>query len=155
MPPDGRETHVAGGAAADGKVKTENAEISKKKAWTIILISLLDDIVILILLGLAVWHFNITMSWWLWVIIGLGLAGFIFVRTWAVVPALRRKKISGAEGMIGEPGRVVQPLTPEGTVRVGIEYWHAVSLEGDIEAGEQVEIVRLDRLKLEVKRRES
>ena len=136
-------------------MKTENAEISKKKAWTIILISLLDDVVILILLGLAVWYFKITLSWWLWVIIGLGLAGFIFIRTWAVLPALRRKKISGAEGMIGEACEVIQPLKPEGTVRLGIEYWHAVSLEGDIEAGEQVEIVRLDRLKLEVKRRQS
>lgn len=135
-------------------MKIDSKDISKKKAWVIILISLIDDIVILVLLGLAVWYFSIRLPVWAWIVIGLGLAGFIFVRTWAVLPALRRRKITGAEGMIGESCKVIEPLHPEGTVRVGIEYWHAVSLEGDIETDEMVEIVGLDRLKLEVRRKE-
>ena len=101
---------------------TEKSEISTKKAWFIILISLIDDIIILGLIGLAVWYFKISLPVWAWIIIGLALAAFIFVRTWVVLPALRRKKVTGAEGMIGQVGEVVESVTPGLVVRVSGEY---------------------------------
>ncbi|MFH1646103.1 MAG: NfeD family protein [Chloroflexota bacterium] len=134
---------------------TEKDRISTKKAWLIVLVSLIDDIVILAVIGLAVWYFKIRLPLWAWIVIGLVLVGFIFVRTWLVVPAMRRKKITGSEGMLGMPCEVIEALTPRGVVRVEGEYWQAGSAEGDIEAGEEVEIVGIKGLKLEVKRKAS
>ena len=85
----------------------------------------------------------------------MALAAFIFVRTWAVLPALRKKKVTGAEGMVGLVGEVVETLTPGGVVRVHGEYWRAKSVDGDIEIDEEVEIVDIKRLSLEVRRKES
>ena len=53
--------------------------------------------------------------------------------------------------MIGEQGRAVDPLTPLGTITVNGEYWRAKSLDGNIEVGENVEIVGLEGLTLKVK----
>jgi membrane-bound ClpP family serine protease len=134
---------------------TKNKEISTKKAWFIILISLIDDIIILGLITLAVWYFHIMLPLWVWILIGLALVAFIFVRTWVVLPVLRKKKMTGAEGMIGLIGEVVESETPGLVIRVSGEYWQAKCLDGDMEAGEEVEIVGVNRLKLEVKRRVS
>ena len=134
---------------------TDKSEMSKKKAWVIVLISLIDDIIILALIGLAVWYFKIRLPLWAWIAIGLALGAFIFVRTWVVIPSLRKKKITGGEGMIGLTGEVVESLTPGMVVRVSGEYWQANCLDGDIEVGEEVEIVGINRLNLEVKRKVS
>ena len=55
--------------------------------------------------------------------------------------------------MIGLTGEVVESETPGMVVKVIGEYWQATSVDGDIEAGEEVEIVGIYRLNLEVKRR--
>ena len=57
--------------------------------------------------------------------------------------------------MVGLVGEVVKSLKPDGVIRVSGEYWQAKSLEGDIEAGEDVEIIDIDRLNLEVRRKAS
>ncbi len=134
---------------------TEKREISNRKAWLIVLVSLIDDVIILVLIGLAVWYFKVKLSIWVWIPIGLAVGGFIFVRTWAVLPSLRRKKITGAEGMIGLVGEVVESLTPNGVIMVCGEYWQVKSVDGDVEIGEEVEILEINRLKLEVKRKVS
>jgi membrane-bound ClpP family serine protease len=134
---------------------TEKSEISNKKAWLIILVSLIDDIIILAVVIGVLWYFKVKLPIWAMIFIGLALGAFIFVRTWAVLPSLRRKKVTGAEGMIGMTGEVVTSLKPNGVVKVGSEYWQAKSLDGDVETGEDVEIQRVDRLKLEVKRKVS
>ena len=133
----------------------KKGEISTGRAWLIILVSLIDDIIILALIVLAVWYFHIMLPLWVWILIGLALAAFIFVRTRVVLPSLRRKKITGAEGMIGLAGEVVESETPGLVIRVGGEYWQAKCLDGDMEAGEEVEIVGINRLKLEVRRKTS
>lgn len=135
------------------KEMTAGNEISAKKAWLIVLVSLIDDIIILALVGLAVWYFKVKLPLWAWIAIGLALGAFVFVRTWAVLPSLRRKKVTGSEGMIGLTGEVVKSLNTGMIIRVNGEYWQAKCLNGDIEIGDEVEIVRMDRLKLEVKRK--
>ncbi len=90
---------------------------------------------------------------WVWIAIGLTLGTFIFIRTWAVLPSLRRKKVTGAEGMIGLECEVIKSLAPVGVVKVGSEYWKAKSVDEDIAAGEDVEILGLKGLTLEVKRK--
>ncbi|MCD6364198.1 MAG: nodulation protein NfeD [Synergistetes bacterium] len=66
--------------------------------------------------------------------------------------AQRRKPISGREGMIGEKGVVKTKLSPQGTILVHGELWKAVSLNGEIEEGESVEVVGIDGLTLKVRR---
>ena len=75
---------------------------------------------------------------------GLVLATVIFVVNRAVLLSLRRKKVTGAEGMVGMVGKVVRPLRPGGVIKIGSEYWQAKSLNGNIGAGEEVEIVEIE-----------
>ena len=125
------------------------------KAWLVVLIALLDEIVVLAIILLALWYFKVAIPLWAIITIGLVLGAFAFITHRALVPSLRRKKVTGAEGMIGLVGEVVESLTPGLVIRVSGEYWKAKCLDGDIEAGEEVEIVGIDRLKLEVKRKVS
>ena len=134
---------------------TKKGEKSTIKDWLIVLIALLDEIVVLAIVFVALWYFKVKLPLWAMIFIGLALGAFIFMRTWAVLPSLRRKKITGAEGMIGLVGEVVESMTPGMVIRVSGEYWQAKCPDGDIETGEEVEIVGIDRLKLEVRRKVS
>ncbi len=59
----------------------------------------------------------------------------------------------GAEGMLYKVGKVTKRLAPKGTIHVNGELWTAISLGGEtIEEGEEVEVLRLDGLKLYVDR---
>ena len=57
----------------------------------------------------------------------------------------------GPETLIGATGRVVEPLRPEGRVRVRGEVWQAKS-GAFIEAGARIRVRGRDRLNLEVDR---
>jgi membrane protein implicated in regulation of membrane protease activity len=60
---------------------------------------------------------------------------------------------SGAEGLVYQRARVVQPLAPAGKVAIQGVWWHAVSLSGErIEMGVQVEVIATERLTLSVDR---
>ena len=132
---------------------SDQGQISTKKAWTIVLISLIDDFVILAVVIGALWYFKVKLPLWAMIAIALVLGSYVFVRTWFVLPSVRRRKITGAEGMIGMVGEVTESLTPTGIIRVTGESWQAESIEGNIEIGEEVEILAMYRLKLEVKRK--
>ncbi len=129
----------------------EQYEISNKKAWTITLVSLIDEFVILAVIIGVLWYFKVKLPLWAMIAIGLFLGSYIFVRIWVVLPSVRRRKITGAEGMIGMVGEVIESLTPSGIIRVDGEIWQAESIEGDIAIGEEVEILTIYRLKLKVK----
>jgi len=133
----------------------KKGEMSTGRVWLLVLVSLIDDIIILAVVIGAMWYFKVKLPLWAMILIGLALGAFIFVRTWAVLPSLRRRKITGAEGMIGLVGEVVESETPGLLIRVSGEYWQAKCLDGDTEAGEEVEVVGINRLKLEVRRKTS
>lgn len=71
--------------------------------------------------------------------------GTLAVRTW------RQQPVSGLEGLIGEVGVVRERLAPRGRVWVHGEYWTAESDE-EIEAGQKVRVVGIDRMVLRVRR---
>ena len=71
----------------------------------------------------------------------------------AVIPSFHRRIVTGSEGMLGVQGRVVKPLKPVGTIVIKGEHWRAKSIEDSIEVNENVEIVGLDGLTLNVKRK--
>jgi membrane-bound ClpP family serine protease len=128
-------------------------EISNRKAWLLVLVSLLDDAALLALLFLALWFFHVKITGTIILVILVVVAIFFIIMHRAVVPALRRRKVTGAEGMIGQTGKVTQPLLPRGMIKIKDEYWNAISMDGDIEAGGEVEVVGISGLVLEVKRK--
>src|SRR4030042_3700706 len=133
----------------------KKGETTGLKAWLIVLIALLDDIAALVLVFVVLWLLDIRLSIPALVIIGLVLGTIIFFIHRAVVPSLRLKKLSGAEGMIGAVGEVTVALKPKGTVIIKGEYWQARSVEGEIEIGGEGEVLGKHVLMLEVRKQES
>ena len=133
---------------------TKKGEQPGMKAWLIVLIALLDDVAVLALVFVVLWFFDVEIPLAVIIIIGLVVGTFIFIVHRALVPSLRRKKVTGAEGMIGMVGEVVESPARGMVIKVGGEYWQAECTDRNMEAGEEVEIVGIDRLKLEVKRKE-
>lgn len=82
----------------------------------------------------------------------IGAAAVIFgLLLTLVVRSSRRKVTTGAEGLVGEIGEALTDLNLEGKVGVDGEIWDAVSNE-PIRRGEKVQILRLENLKIYVKK---
>jgi membrane-bound ClpP family serine protease len=133
----------------------KKGEISILKAWLIIAASLIDDAVVLVLIFLGLWYFRVKITWSIILVIALAIVAFVFIMHKAVVPSLRRRKVNGAEAMIGMIGKVTEPLQPAGTVKIKGEYWKAKSVDGEIKIGDDVEVLRIDGLNLEVRKKAS
>jgi membrane-bound ClpP family serine protease len=133
---------------------TGKQKSSGMKPWLIVLIALLDDIAAVALVLLLIWVFDVDIPLAVIIAIGVVLGAFAFIVHRAIVPSLRRKQETGSEAMIGLTGEVTQQLAPNGVIKVKGEYWQARSSGGNVEVGEDVEITGIDRLLLEVKRKE-
>jgi|WetSurMetagenome_2_1015567.scaffolds.fasta_scaffold02015_4 membrane-bound serine protease (ClpP class) len=122
------------------------------REWLVVILSLADDaaVVLLVLLGLWLAGIQITLS------IISGLLVFFIVLTIMmhrlIIPVLRKKPVTGVEGMIGTSGTTITPLNPGGLIRIRGENWQAISFEGDIEPGKKVIIVSVEGLILKVKK---
>jgi len=81
----------------------------------------------------------------------LTVSGFFVAVASLAFRAQRRQPQTGAEVLIGLIAEVREDLTPEGKVFVYGELWNAEADE-QIAAGEQVQVVAVDNLKLKVKR---
>ena len=123
------------------------------KDWLIVGVLLLDEAAALVLVLLVLWFFRIRISLPFVIVIALLLGTLVFITHKVILPSFHRKKVTGSEGMIGLGGEVIEPLTPVGVIRVEGEYWRAKSITENIAAGEEVEILGLDRLMLTVKRK--
>ncbi len=121
------------------------------KDWLIVGVLLLDDAAAIALVLLVVWILDIKIPLPVMIVAALLLGTFAFIIHKAVIPSLHKRKVTGSEGMIGLEGEVTKSLTPVGVIRVKGEYWTAKSVEGDIAAGEDVEILGINRLTLEVR----
>jgi len=134
---------------------TEKNELSGMKTWLIVLIALLDDVAVLVIIFVVLWFFDVEISLTAIIVIGLLLGTFVFIIHRAIVPSLRRKKMTGAEGMVGLTGEVSQSLNPKGVIKINGEYWKARSVEGEIDVGEEVVVLKIKGLNLEVKQKDS
>jgi membrane-bound ClpP family serine protease len=123
-----------------------------RRTGFLVVVAMLDDLVVVGLIFLAFWVFHVRLTAWAIAAIGLVLGSFVFIVHHALVPSLRLRTVTGAEGMIGQEAVVADALDPDGTVLVEGERWRARSLDGDIASGESVEIVSVERLSLEVRR---
>ena len=124
------------------------------KDWLIVLALLLDEVAVVGLVLIVLWFFQIRMPLWVAIFGALVLGAFVFIVHKVVIPIFHMKKVTGLEGMIGLEGEVIEPLTPAGVVRVAGEYWQAKSVAGDIPAGENVEVLGLNKLVLAVRRKD-
>jgi len=68
------------------------------------------------------------------------------------VRAQRRKPTTGSEGLVGEMGETLTPLSPEGQVRVHGEIWNARAADVPIEVGVRVVVTKIDNLLITVKK---
>ena len=68
--------------------------------------------------------------------------------------AMKKPVITGQEGMRGQTGFARTDINPTGQVQSGAELWTAELAEGQgrIRKGEKVEVVRVEGLKLKVKK---
>jgi membrane-bound serine protease (ClpP class) len=71
----------------------------------------------------------------------------------AIIRGQRRRKTTGAEGMIGEIAIAKTPLNPTGTVLAQGELWTATLEGGRVIPGEEVIIAKVEGLKLWVKKK--
>jgi len=122
------------------------------KDWLKVLVLLLDEAAAVVLVLLFLWFFRIRIPLWIAIVGALLLGTLAFVVPKVVIPSFHARKVTGSEGMIGLEGQVIEPLTPVGIIRVEGELWKAKSVAGDVPADETVEIMKLNKLVLEVKR---
>ena len=64
--------------------------------------------------------------------------------------ALERKPAIWSGAIVGCCGKATTPLTPDGYVQVQGELWRALSSDTDINEGDDIVVVELDRLTLRV-----
>jgi membrane-bound serine protease (ClpP class) len=79
-------------------------------------------------------------------------AFFVFALSFAL-KAQRRRITTGMKGLIEEIGSATTNLNPKGMVFVRGEYWNALSCEGVIKKGEEIEVIDVERLRLKVRRK--
>jgi len=77
-----------------------------------------------------------------------GITAFAIFVVGAIIRGQRRRKTTGAEGMIGAIAIAKTPLDPTGTVLAQGELWTAASEGGKVAPGEEVIISRVEGLKL-------
>jgi len=77
-----------------------------------------------------------------------GIAAFAVFVVGAIIRGQRRRKATGAEGMIGTIAIAKTPLDPTGTVLAQGELWTAASEGGKVVPGEEVIITKVEALKL-------
>jgi membrane-bound serine protease (ClpP class) len=78
----------------------------------------------------------------------VGVTAFAIFVIGAIVRGQRRRKATGAEGMIGKTAIAKTPIDPTGTVRAEGELWAASSEGGKVVPGEQVIITKVEGLRL-------
>jgi membrane-bound serine protease (ClpP class) len=126
-----------------------------RRHWLIVLAALADDVAILALVVFILFIVGVRLPVPVLVILGLAIIIGIYFIHRAVVRALRRRLVTGAEGMIGAFGKAAETLDPAGMVDIKGEYWKAVSTNTKIEAGREIEVTGINGLTLEVKEKDN
>jgi membrane-bound serine protease (ClpP class) len=80
--------------------------------------------------------------------VAVGFTAFAVFVLGAIIRGQRRRKATGAEGMIGTIAIARTPLDPTGTVLAQGELWTAASEGGKVAPGEEVVVSRVEGLKL-------
>ena len=104
-----------------------------------------------ILVAVVLWLlplFNINVPLWGLAILMAGLAAHSFNMYRLGRPTFLIKPKVAAENIIGDEGTVTKRLAPEGYVKVKGVLWKATCDETELEIGDEVVVVGIERLKL-------
>lgn len=121
--------------------------------WGKIAILFLDEAAVVVIVVLVLHFFDISIPAAVTIPLAVFLGIFVFILHIKVIPSFRRRQVTGREGMTGETAEVTKTLAPNGIVVYHGEHWKAVSSEGTIESGEEVEITGISGLTLKVKQK--
>jgi len=123
-----------------------------KKAYIIynIATGLLKGAVLLLIILwlLPLWGINIPM--WGLILIVVAFLIYEIVTFRLGRKALERKPAIWSEAIVGCCGKATTPLTPDGYVQVNGELWHALSSDTNINEGDDIVVVEMNRLILKV-----
>ncbi len=101
-----------------------------------------------VLLGLPRLGVELPLGGLIAMMAGLATYGVISYRLGS--HALMKKPMAGFTDMIGSKGKVYEPLTPKGTIKIKGELWDAEATECHIDRGQDVIVVSRQGLKLTV-----
>jgi len=93
----------------------------------------------------------VQVNLWLVAATAGGIAALAFLALGAGLRAQRIQALGGPGELVGQRGWATTDLTPEGTVQVAGELWTATVEEGPLAAGEAVEVIAVERVKLRVR----
>ncbi len=111
-----------------------------------VVISLLEQVVLLFVLLWVLPQFGIVVPLWLVISAAALLAVISIVLTRLNVRTLALKVLHSPG--VGTYGRVVTPLAPRGYVRIGNELWPAIAEGEALSEGQGVRVVRMRYLRL-------
>jgi membrane-bound serine protease (ClpP class) len=119
------------------------------RSLTKFLLIIIDELLIGFFLIFLLYHFDVDI--WVFGLVIVILASLITFIAYIFLPQLKQP-VTGAEGMVGMTGVVVETLNPNGTVRIRGELWNAVSINGLIEREEKAMVEKVNGLNLLVKK---
>jgi membrane-bound serine protease (ClpP class) len=110
--------------------------------------TIFEEVVLVVIVLWVLPYFDIHIPMWGLVVlmVGVGILSYVTYRIGRPTFFLRPRV--APETIIGNEGRVVRPLAPEGYVKVQGVLWKAVCAERELEAGDEVVVVGINRLKL-------
>ncbi|MCD6129800.1 MAG: nodulation protein NfeD [Deltaproteobacteria bacterium] len=80
--------------------------------------------------------------------VSIVITAFFILLIGIVIKDRKRKKTAGAESMVGKTAITKTSLNPKGTVLIEGELWYAISINGEIKAGEEVVVKKVKGLNL-------
>src|SRR4030042_5446029 len=110
-----------------------------------------------ILVAVVLWLlpiFNINIPLWGLAILMVALAVYSYIMLRVGRPTFLIKPKVAAENIIGDEGIVTRRLAPQGYVKVKGVLWKATCDEAEMEIGDEVVVVGIERLKLIVRPKE-
>ena len=110
---------------------------------------LLGKMVIAVLVWSLLPRFGIHLHWGI-LAASIGVTAIAAYLNYRAIAATACGATTGLESVVGARGKVVTPLSPEGTIRLDGETWKASSVDRRLASGEDVVVVRCQGLKLVV-----
>jgi membrane-bound ClpP family serine protease len=112
----------------------------------------LEEVAIYVIWRWLLPEFGINLSFSVLIGVMIAWAAFAVALFIFTTRTLKKQIVVGLPTMIGSKGKVASSLVPEGLVRIKGELWGATSAEGNVDTGEEVEVVGEDGLKLVVRK---
>jgi len=113
------------------------------------LLIILDELLVSCFLIYLLYNFGVDI--WVFGLVIVILAFLIIFIAYIFLPQIKQP-VTGAEGMVGMTGTVIETLNPNGKVRIRGELWSAESTDNDIDKGEKIVVQKVNGLNLLVKK---